>query len=43
MSYILLECNECNAENEIYCDGDNAMRCTECGAIDDFDEVQDAD
>lgn len=39
--YIFLECQECGLESEIYCDGDNAMMCPECLAIDCFKEVED--
>lgn len=40
MSYILLRCKECGSENEIYCDGDNAMFCPDCQSVDCFEEVE---
>lgn len=40
MSYIYLKCKECGEENEIYCDGDNAMMCPECRSVDELEEVE---
>lgn len=40
MSYIFLKCKECSVENDIYCDGDNAMMCPECQSVDEFEEVE---
>ena len=37
--YIDLICRECCEEVEVYCDGDNAMMCPECMAIDNFREI----
>lgn len=43
MSYILLRCRACGEENEIYCDGDNAMMCPDCRSVDLFEEGSDSD
>lgn len=43
MGYILLRCKECGEEGDIYCDGDNAMRCPECGTVDEFEEVDEVE
>lgn len=41
MGYHWLRCIWCKQEVEVYCDGDNAMMCPECRAIDDFEEIED--
>lgn len=40
MSYIFLKCTACDTENDIYCDGDNAMMCPECRTVDEFEEAE---
>ena len=39
-TYIWLECKDCSAEVEVYCDGDNAMMCPECRSVDSFEEIE---
>ncbi len=39
MGYVYLRCKECGVDNDIYCDGDNAMMCPECTMVDEFEEV----
>jgi hypothetical protein len=38
--YIFLKCKVCEEENEIYCDGDNAMFCPDCRSVDEFEELE---
>lgn len=38
--YILLKCKECQEVNEIYCDGDSPMMCSDCLMVDSFEEVE---
>lgn len=40
MAYIFLKCTACDTENDIYCDGDNAMMCPECRTVDEFEEAE---
>jgi ribosomal protein S27E len=38
--YLHLKCTECGEEGEVYCDGENAMLCPECLAVDCFEEIE---